>query len=503
VSREATTAASDSVPAGAFPPGFAPSGIVKACQSRRVLILQIVALLRYVDSCSSAPSPHPDCPIASTTSPPPTQCLAACRETLRILLQRGRSTIKPAGDDFDARQLRLSESPGPPSISWHTSSLVQEAAKAAGTLPYMRSGGLHLKRWVYATSALGALACRGVDPEALVRYGMADRIKIGISAWLGRTPDASGDEVDTMPNAEAWRRVFEIDASDTPSPGSYICAAFKGPVARKLDAWLASAALDEILRWTPPTAGELKLVARPAAEIERWTWIVERFTMTYLDRWSMASLRREYLERTGSRDSTIPGEVVAERVVPLEAVSGHIAALAVRRDSQMDRGVLAALTEQAVELLRDGQRRAAAALFDGARTLSPGDITATNNYAFCIVVDHPAEARELFRQALEQDISPRTVTLCNMALAELLTGDRIAAQGYRQEALDLSSEDDRKAYLWERTPEGQWRVTQQTPRDWVRSFAGMAETSGEARSKADLPDKSDGESLSQVLDKKE
>jgi hypothetical protein len=468
------------------------------------LHLQIVALLRYVDSCSSAPNPHADCPIASTVTPPPAQCLPECRDVFRTLLQRGRSPIKSASQDFDAGQLRLSEPKGSPSIGWHTSSLIQEVVRVVGSLPYRRSGGLILRRLVHGTSALGALACRGVDPEALVRHGMADQIKIGISSQLERASTVAPESTDRWPSDEAWNEVFRVNDDEASTPGRYISAAFRGPVARRLDAWLASATLEEILHWVPPSASQRPPASRPQSEIERWSWIVERFTKTYLDRWSLASLKHEYLHSTGEGDPVIPPEVLAERIVPLNAVAGHIAALAVRRDSEVDQAVLAALTEQAVELLGDGQRRAAAALFDGARTLSPGDVTATNNYAFCIMVDRPGEARELLGQALDQGISPRSVTLCNMALAEHLLGDDSSAMTYCQQVLEASPDGVRPAYLWSRTPDGDWLVVKEAPQDWARNFTGLfGITATLEPTEEDRLADSAGEGLSQILHQEE
>jgi hypothetical protein len=340
------------------------------------LELQIVALLRYVDSCRSAPTPHSDCPLAASVTPLPAGCLSECQETLSGLLRRGRAVAR-TGSDFDAGRIRLSDE-GAPNVAWHVSSLIQEVVKAARSFPYTRAGELHLKRWVYGTSALGALGYRGLDPEALLRYGLGNYVKIGLSTWL-EWADEESEAAKGWPNYESWRSLFESETGASQDSGRYLSAAFTGSVDRKLDAWLATAPLEDILRWTPP-AEDVTTSRRPAAEIELWTWLVERFTRTYLDSWSMESLKQEYLRLKGEFRPAVPEDVLAERTIQPASLAYQIAELAVRRHSKIDQGVLGALTEQAVELLRDGQRRAAAALFDGARILSPGDFSVLNNY---------------------------------------------------------------------------------------------------------------------------
>jgi len=51
-------------------------------------------------------------------------------------------------------------------------------------------------------------------------------------------------------------------------------------------------------------------------------------------------------------------------------------------DDVIDPAMMGSFTEQALALLRDGQRTAAAALFNTARMLKPKDRDAENNYAW-------------------------------------------------------------------------------------------------------------------------
>ena len=121
--------------------------------------LVIVSLVRYADSCEPTRR-HSDCPFAVEHQGKLT-CHEECRGVIRSLLRRGRAEPASRSQAFDAGQLLLSEPAGPPDILWHTSSLLQVVMKAARTSPLRRDNSLSLRRLVDATSALGALGCRG------------------------------------------------------------------------------------------------------------------------------------------------------------------------------------------------------------------------------------------------------------------------------------------------------------------------------------------------------
>jgi tetratricopeptide (TPR) repeat protein len=119
-------------------------------------------------------------------------------------------------------------------------------------------------------------------------------------------------------------------------------------------------------------------------------------------------------------------------------------------------------TEQAVALLADGQRATAAALFDAARALKPQDLTAQNNYAFCILIDRPQEARDLLTDVLARGIDEKTVAWCNIALAESLLGNNSLALDACEKAYE-AADGDRKAFLWQQR-DGDWVVEETKPR---------------------------------------
>ena len=436
--------------------------------------LVIVSLVRYADSCDPAHR-HSDCPFAVEKQGKLT-CREECRVVIRSLLRRGRGEPASNSQAFDARQLRLSEPSTAPDILWHTSSLLQVVASAARSAPFRRDGSLALRRLVDATSALGALGCRGLDPEQLVRHGFAQSVKLALAIWVGKAPhDGPLSE-----NMNHWRNIFEEAVASKDSREDYFYALLEGSVTQHLNAWLGTASIEDVLLWKPPTCDTEPQATDPVAEdTEIWTWIVDRFTQTYLDRWSLSSLKREYSFVQGSWQPDFPTEILSERILTREEVATALADRAMVSSDTTDPSMMQAFTEQAVTLLRDGQRTAAASLFNAVRMLKPKDSLAQNNYAFCILVDRPEEAKSLFADLLERRANYSAVNWCNLALAESLIGNVDAALKACEKAYE--QEDEAPAYLWSRNDED-WVVELIKPRVWAVHLGAELERSDEASS---------------------
>jgi hypothetical protein len=208
------------------------------------------------------------------------------------------------------------------------------------------------------------------------------------------------------------------------------------------------------------------------AEAEPWQWIVERFTKTYLKDWSLAALKREYSFVQGSWVPDFSTMLLTERTVTREEVATALADRAMVSDDEIDPSTINAFVDQALVLLADGQRTTAAAIFEAARAIKPADINAQNNYAFCILLDKPDQARTLFRDLLARGVSSPSVTWCNLALAESLLEHNDAALEACEQAYVVA--DDLRAHLWHRR-DHDWVVRLVSPRSWAIHFGAQVE----------------------------
>lgn len=434
--------------------------------------LIIVSLVRYADSCEPSQR-HSDCPFAVERDGHLT-CHEECRGVIRTLLRRGRDDQTAGSDGFDARQLRLSEPTSSPDILWHTSSLLQVVMSVARTSPLMRDGSLNLRRFVDATSALAALGSRGLDSDQLVRRGAAKSIRLALAAWLGQPQDRSKDWLNNWEHTEAWRDIFKDGIDSKDSAQEYLKAASGGPVAQRIDDWIATASIEDVLLWKPPSpkmdprAGELT-----NDEVEIWAWVIERFTQTYLDQWSLESLKREYSFVQGSWEPDLSTQMLSLRIITREKIATALADRAMVSADLVDPSTMNMFTEQAIDLLAGGQRNAAAALFSAARMLKPADIVAQNNYAFCVLLDKPDEAIELFKECLERGLSQSATTWCNLSLAEYLTTHTVAAMEACQKAYSLA-EDSEYAYLWKQSGTD-WTAEYINVKSWSVHFGAKLE----------------------------
>jgi hypothetical protein len=237
-------------------------------------------------------------------------------------------------------------------------------------------------------------------------------------------------------------------------------------MAQSLDEWIKSAAMEDIILWKPPNStGDSPITETAAQQVGFWTWIVERYTQTYLDQWSLESLKLEYLFLQGKFSPDLPAEFLSERVLARADVTSALADMTILSDSVTEPSTMASFTEQALALLADGQRNAAAALFDAVRTLKPGDQSAHNNYAFCILIDDPRRARAIFKEVLANGMRSPAVCWCNLALAESLLGNADEALQACDEAYAMTNEKNR-GYLWSREGDD-WSVTLTNLLPWI------------------------------------
>ena len=80
--------------------------------------------------------------------------------------------------------------------------------------------------------------------------------------------------------------------------------------------------------------------------MEVWTWLVDRFTKTYLDKWSLSSLKREYAFVKGSWRPEFSTEVLGERIVAREEIATALADRAMMGRDEIDPAMMNSFVEQ-------------------------------------------------------------------------------------------------------------------------------------------------------------
>ncbi|ORV04515.1 hypothetical protein AWB93_00825 [Mycobacterium bohemicum] len=280
-----------------------------------------------------------------------------------------------------------------------------------------------------------ALERHGIDFDKVLRHGIAPTILAGILRQIDRFTAEDSDY-------HEWRVLIEEMGPDG------------------LLTWLYTAPVDHLLTHrVGQSTDELKT---RVGEIPRrrdpdTVWLVERFTETYVDRWTAVSWRQEYrylhLERKGCCH---PG-IMHERAVDEQQVAGYLAEVGCRHIDSHDAEDIsnrpisvAEFTSIALNAINRGRRSDAAAMYRSIGLVRPDDGKVANNLGFCLIPDDPAEAMKCFERALASphpDV-PRAMTHLNMALAQYLSGDTDAAVKSIEDARSSPPEVS-LAHLWD------------------------------------------------------
>lgn len=418
----------------------------------------LVALRAYSDACEP-PSLHPECPFSIEVAAGVRGCGEECMDLLGEFHVPTRQAHVDLGDGFGLRELRSRPRRGPSPTtkpfdslelhladtnrdkerlgSWATVSLLVELRNQVTTPPPDEPhDAADRRRRVGQVSR--ELDRRSLDSERVLREGLRNEIAGAIflaTALGGVFPEIESDSLEDarrpataplgwqaliFPEAPQLRRVRR--SGQDYETEFEITGARAGPPS--IERWIQSAPLAAILDWTPPT--ELTEGLRP--ESGEYQWLVERLTKTYLEEWSEYALQQEWRFIQGSCRLPCPPKEVKARLIDRQAVAAELADRTVRRPpTGMEPAPASAAlhTPIALKMLKDGRRSEAAALFEATIALYPGDASAHNNYAFCILPDNPSAALESLDRAIDLGRRNNAVTMGNRLLALLLL-DRVA-----------------------------------------------------------------------------
>lgn len=338
---------------------------------------------------------------------------------------------------FDARMAWLCEVDATPA-RWRTVSLV--TAVRALLAHDDRSEGM--RRTLMLRSCLEALTSRGIDGDALLRFGFVAELisPLAFRQVVGPVLDqVERDQLDEElsrrgVDTEAWGRVLGQVAPDTKDPIEFAHA------LAPLFMWVLVAPADRLISLDAPSDNEAQAALRgklpPSDLMEQYRWIVDRFSSTHLEDWTEKSLHLEFQYLSGDRAAPCPEHLMDDRSVSPAELNAEIAKRAARptSDAKPYEAALARQMEhRAAELLSEGRRREAAALFEFVLTQEPNSRVALNNLGFCLLLDDTASALEHLRRARAQGYTPLVINVYNEVFGLHLLGRHSQALSVAEE----------------------------------------------------------------------
>jgi ribosome modulation factor len=407
-------------------------------------------------------------------------------------------------DPFDARKVMFNDREQP---AQHRRTVSLVTALRAAVLESVHGASEGGDQAAYLRQVADELTARGIDGDCIVRYGLCAELIVAVVVrtlphWmpalraLGGTQmvieqdDPAPQALAPWPHAETWEELLgpRVEREVGVSPADGITQSNIHVLIRSISSaalpWTLSASLNDLLALKPSTDEQLQhghdAVAPEMETAEDYRWVVDRFSTTHLSDWSTSSLYCEYKWRQGICASPCREELMDDRVVDDQCLNAEIARRAVVAEPKkyegdpagLNRTLFSKLSSSAVDLLRIGRFREAAALFEFAVSESPHNPELLNNLGFCLIPDDPRRALDKLEEASQRGYTHRGINLCNRAMCKFLLGDARAALHIIDEAWAAIPTDT--AVLWRPGPHGLELQEQAALRDELAYLAYRA-----------------------------
>ena len=324
--------------------------------SERENELVLRALREYSESCE-APALIPECPFSIEIGPNERGCGEECMDLLgkheaprphrRTQIGSGLVISRPTrprprrsgefdGRPFDAKEVYLQDSESSTPQGWRLPALLYAIRDKIETPPGDNTS--EGERQNYVECLLDALAQSRIDTQSLVEPWIREHTS---SAVFGRVYAQWHSNRTSQTNlvVEAWVQLLDdvVPRGTTSSDTSEVRDSDNADLAfdRLMMAttlWSQSASLAQVVEWRPPLAlgtTENGTVGAVAGDAD---WLFDRFTITYLDDWSTASLRSEWQYLHGERDTPWPRHLTRARMVSEPQLASVIADRQLKKD---------------------------------------------------------------------------------------------------------------------------------------------------------------------------
>lgn len=428
------------------------------------------ALRDYSEMCEP-PELTPDCPFSEQTAPGVRGCGEQCMDLLArynapmpgedvalgggISIHRARRPRARRGEDgaakaFDAREIYLEDRASKLLPDWRFPAVLSGLGEAVQEPPPADTDRASDRR--SQISALIDLAeQRGLDFETHIAPYLAHFVAVSIFTRLVGHRESEGT-ITAFDSTGGWYSLAKkhIDA-----------VKFDGPEKPRREAlgklfgltltWALTADAEDLLNWTPPSPQafeEPRAIWTPPPD-DDGTWILERFTKTYLREWSLPALEKEWRYLHGQLAAPCPTADMSVRKVSEAKLATEIADQLVTKTARTTEPELAdRLVQSAVTFIGEGRRTEAAALFEAALHNEPESPYALNNLGFCLLPDDPQRALGYLERAVETGRGDTELIDANRILALASIGRFTSATDLATGYLERHTEHNVRSATW-------------------------------------------------------
>ncbi|GAB2910810.1 hypothetical protein GCM10022245_52580 [Streptomyces mayteni] len=389
---------------------------------------------------------------------------------------------EPTARPFDAAVSLMAEEPASELSTWSAISLAKLLRDALLAPPSEREHPLQSREKI--VDALKALAGGGLDGYAFARYGLGPKIAERIAGLASLpqllnlvTPSRRSGEIDeilhNMPHeVTPWAQLCRADTTARPINGGeesnpevllLTITELTHDWHSRVQSWTQQADINNLIDWKCPTDDEFNTLVdygTPDADLEsQYAWVVDRLTETYLSDWEESSLHHEYRWLRAAAPIPFPDAIMDLRPISSAALNAEIAERAVmNQGDESQRETVAQLTFQGAELVKSGNRNAAASTFSLITRIIPENPNARNDLGFALIPDEPRKALRHLTAAARMGYDQPFINAHNRMVCNLLIDAQKDAL-YIAEATWCSSltEQAVPALIWTDV-EGQWLV---------------------------------------------
>jgi hypothetical protein len=395
---------------------------------------------------------------------------------------------------FDAVESYLCEAQDEPCTEWRTVSLVTAIHGVISHGPEFEKPTPEARHDLVKAAA-DELSRRGLDGLALIRYGMTREVVAPLLAVLlvkllfNDVSDVQGavdvsyvqggvdvsyvqGGVDVSDgqggvDVDRWCAVLGLepvaeDEDDRGVPHRWFQDVLL-PVLPRINQWVASASIDELVDLTPPATEELAWL--PTGEPldrtlrDQYRWAVDHFAKTYFREWSTTSLHFELRWLDGDLLPPCPNDLMTDRTISKDQIAREIARRAVYHE-RPDPGesLVTEMSRHAMKLLRSGRCREAAAVFEFGVDQRPEDSEVRNNLGFCLIPIDPREALEHLKIAANLGYRKNTINAYNQMCCYMSIGRSRAALNIADEESQNPKHFNSDVLLWRASADGNWEL---------------------------------------------